>query len=388
MQVKQVYTLVNDATKMIVGETAVLKEDLSNIADFGQKLFSLTDVDNYVKTLADKVGKIIFSIKKYSASAPSIFMSSWEYGSILQKISAEIPEAELNESWKLTDKTSVDQDIFRSPTVTTMFYNNKLSFDIPMSFTERQVKESFNSASELNAFISMIINAINNSMTVKIDALIMRTLNSMIASTVHDEYGSVASQADYGKKSTSKAVNLLKLYKDKTGNALTSAKALTNSDFLKFASYIIGVYQNRLLTLSKIFNVGNEARFTDKNDLTTVLLSDFKLSLESNVLSNSYNQSYLKLPEADLVTFWQGSGLDYSFNSISNVNVEIDGAVTNLTGVIGIMFDRNSCGVCNTDSRVTTHYNARGEFYNNFYKFDASYFSDLNENFVVFFVHD
>ena len=50
------------------------------------------------------------------------------------------------------------------------------------------------------------------------------------------------------------------------------------------------------------------------------------------------------------------------------------------------MFDRDAIGVSNLDRRVTTNYNPRAEFYTNFYKFDAGYYSDLSENFVVFFV--
>ena len=50
------------------------------------------------------------------------------------------------------------------------------------------------------------------------------------------------------------------------------------------------------------------------------------------------------------------------------------------------MFDRDALGVTNYDSRVTTQYNAKAEFTNYFYKKDASYFNDFNENFVVFYM--
>jgi hypothetical protein len=37
---------------------------------------------------------------------------------------------------------------------------------------------------------------------------------------------------------------------------------------------------------------------------------------------------------------------------------------------------------------VTTHYNAKAEFYNNYYKTDANYWNALDEDFVVFFIAD
>ena len=60
------------------------------------------------------------------------------------------------------------------------------------------------------------------------------------------------------------------------------------------------------------------------------------------------------------------------------------GSVT-YSGILGVMFDRNALGVANMDRRVTSQYNPKGEFYNNFYKMDAGYFVDGNENTVVFF---
>ena len=56
------------------------------------------------------------------------------------------------------------------------------------------------------------------------------------------------------------------------------------------------------------------------------------------------------------------------------------------SGILGVMFDVNAVGVANLDRRVTSHYNAKAEFYTNYYKADAGYYNDLNENFLVFFV--
>ena len=50
------------------------------------------------------------------------------------------------------------------------------------------------------------------------------------------------------------------------------------------------------------------------------------------------------------------------------------------------MFDRDALGVMNYNSRVTTNYNGKAEFTNYFYKRDARYFNDFNENFVTFYV--
>ena len=181
MEVKQIYSIVNDVTKEVLGDSAVLNEDLSNITDIGASIFNATSVDSYVKTLCDHIGKVIFVNRGYAGNAPSVLMDGWEYGSVLEKIQADIPEAKENSTWELTDGTSYDVNVFYKPTVSTKFYNKKVTFEIPMSFTERQVKSAFSNAEQMNGFLSMIENAVEKSMTVKIDSLIMRTINNMTA---------------------------------------------------------------------------------------------------------------------------------------------------------------------------------------------------------------
>ena len=385
MEVKQIYSLVNDVTGEILGKNDILKEDLSNVVDMGKELFSNTEVDNYVKSLVNRVGKTVFVNRKYSGKVPSILMDSWEFGSVLQKISADLPNATENESWELENGTSYDPNIFYKPTVSAKFYNSKVTFEVPLSFTEKQVKESFNSASELNAFISMLYNAVEKSMTVKTDALIMRTINNMIAQTVDGDTSGV------------RAVNLLKNYNTLKGlsgaNALKANKALTDPDFLKYASMQIALYADRLGTMSTLFNQGGKERFTPKDMLHIVLLSDYAQSTKTYLESDTFNDELVKLPVAETVPYWQGSGTSFEFTKTSKIDVTIrtsEGSTkdVSVSGVIGVMFDRDALGVSNLDRRVTTNYNPKAEFFSNWYKFDCGYFNDLNENFVVFYIAD
>ena len=385
MEVKQIYSLVNDVTGEILGKNDILKEDLSNVVDMGKELFSNTEVDNYVKSLVNRVGKTVFVNRKYSGKVPSVLMDSWEFGSVLQKISADLPNAIENESWELENGTSYDPNIFYKPTVSAKFYNSKITFEVPLSFTEKQVKESFNSASELNAFISMLYNAVEKSMTVKTDALIMRTINNMIAQTVDGDTTGV------------RAVNLLKNYNTLKGlsgaNVLKANKALTDPDFLKYASMQIALYADRLGTMSTLFNQGGKERFTPKDMLHIVLLSDYAQSTKTYLESDTFNDELVKLPTAETVPYWQGSGTSFEFTKTSKIDVTIrtsNGSTkdVSVSGVIGVMFDRDALGVSNLDRRVTTNYNPKAEFFSNWYKFDCGYFNDLNENFVVFYIAD
>lgn len=380
MKVTQLKEIVNSATSEVLGKTDVVNDDLTNLVDVGNEIFDTDNVDNYVKKLIDRIGQVIFVNRLYAGGVPSVLMDSWEYGSVVEKISADMPEADENDSWNLQNGQTYSQDTFYQPKVSAKFFDSKVTFDVKLSFTTQQVKESFSNVNELNGFISMLETGVKNSMTVKLDGLIMRTINNMT--------GQILNSANGLQK-----VNLLTEYNTASGQTLTANKALMDKDFLKFASLTIKKYQARITKMSTLFNAGGKARFTTTDNLHTVLLSDFADSAEVYLMSDTYHNDTVSLPNHETVPYWQGSGKSYAFNDISKIDVKIDAGnktpkqVTQ-TGILGVMFDTNALGVSNLNQRTTTSYNARAEFYTNYYKMDAGYFNDLNENFVVFYIAD
>lgn len=377
MKVTQLHTIINSVTKEILGETAVVNEDLTNVVDIGKTIIDQENgIDNYVRKLVNHIGKVIFVNRAYAGGVPSVLMDSWEYGSILEKISADLPEAHENESWKLTDGQSYDQDVFYQPKVEATFFNSRVTFEIPMSFTERQVKESFSSAEQLNGFISMLTTSIENSMTVKLDALIMRAINNMTGETLN------------GAASPRK-VNLLELYNATVTTPLTAATAIHSPEFVRFAAYQIALVSDRMSKISTLFNSKGKARFTPAEARRVVLLSDFAKASEILTASVTDNAERVALPAHDSVPYWQGTGTGYGFADVSSIDVKVaSGVVVKQSGILGVVFDKDAVGVANLDRRVTTNYNAKAEFYNNYYKMDAGYYNDLSENFVVFYVED
>ena len=390
MEVKQIYQLINSVSGEVLGKTDIVKDDLTGVVDLGKEVFNQGAVDNYVKSLVNHIGKVVFVNRPYSGKIPSVLMDAWEFGSVLEKISAEIPAATENDTWNLTDGHEYKQDIFHKPVVSAKFFNSKVTFEVPVSITERQVKESFSSAAQLNGFLSMIYSAVEKSMTIKTDALIMRTINNMIGETLFADAAAFTPSGkalSYASASTVRCVNLLKLYNAAKGTTLTADKCLTDGEFIRFASYQMGLYADRLQSISKLFNVGGKERFTPKDALHTILLSDFAKAAQAYLYADTKNMEQVLLPNAESVASWQGSGQDYGFAHTSAINIKTSGNhEINISGVLGVMFDRDALGVCNLDKRVTTNYNAKAEFFNNYYKFDAGYFNDTNENFVVFFV--
>ena len=352
MEVKQIYTLINSVSGEVLGKTDIVQEDLTGVVDLGTEVFNANAVDNYVKSLVNHIGKVVFVNRPYSGKVPSVLMDAWEFGSVLEKISADIPAATENDTWDLTDGETYSQDTFHKPTVTAKFFNSKVTFEVPLSITERQVKESFSSAEQLNGFLSMIYSAVEKSMTIKADALIMRTINNMVAETLKaDKKAFGGASVNYASASTVRCVNLLKLYNENKGTTLTAAKAITDPEFIRFASYQMGLYADRMQTVSTLFNVGAKERFTPVDMLHTVLLSDFAKAAQAYLYSDTYNKEQVLLPNAETVPSWQASGKNYDFASVSTINVKsASGEAVNVSGVLGVMFDREALGVCNLDN--------------------------------------
>ena len=383
MEIKQVADFVNSAASETIGNEALLTEDLSNSVDIGEAIFNASAFDAFVKSLVNHIGKVIFVNRPYRGSAPSVLMDAWEYGSVVEKITSETPAASENESWELVDGASYDPNIFYQPKAEAKFFNKMTTFEIDRSITERQLRQSFSSATQLNAFVSMIFNEVEKALTVRNDALIMRTINNMTAETLYTQYSGGAMTGIGGPK----AVNLLARYNQQYSASLTAAQAILNPDFIRFAAYQMALTVDRLTRMSVLFNVGGKQRFTPKDLQHIVMLSEFRAAADVFLQSNTFHDEYTKLVNAETVPFWQGSGTDYAFTSTGAIDVTtVSGHAVQASGILGVIFDRDALGVMNFNSRVTTNYNGKAEFTNYFYKRDARYFNDFNENFVVFFV--
>ena len=378
MEVTQIAEIVNQTTAEVTGTQAASDIDLNKVVEVGAEVIDNDKaIDNYVRTLIDHIGKVVFVNRPYTGGTPSVMMDSWEYGAILEKIQYEgLPEAEENDSWNLVDGQSYDPNVFHKPTVSAKFYSERRTFDIEMSFAQRQVKSAFSSMAQLQAFFAMIETAISNGMTVKMDSLVQLTIANAIATVYNNKLTNPVQYYD-----------LVTGYKTATGdNTVTPENALIKPEFCRWAAMTMKRVLARMKKLSTLFNAGSKYRHTPNDRLHLILHSDFTASAEAYLYGDTYHNEFVKLPKAEEVPFWQGSGTGFGWSDTSKIVVTPSGAnsATTVNNVVGIAFDREALGVSNLDRRVTTNWNPKAEFTNNWYKFDAGYFNDFNENIVVF----
>lgn len=388
MKVTQIFDLVNQIASEALGEENVLAEDLSNIRMMGESIVNAIGYDNFVGKIVDKVGKVIFVTRQYKGRGANIIRDSWDFGSILEKLDANLPEAKINEAWELQDGASYDPNVFYAPEVTVKYWNNKESFRIENCFTRKQVMESFHTAEKMNAFISMLLLKVENKFALILEQLVERVINTLIGETLYAEFNK---GSGFSANTGVKAVNLLKLYNDEvnTGTALTVNQALVNPEFFRFASGVIEKYITKIKSYSTLFNIEGKERHTEREFLNMQLHNDFYTNAKNYLYSDTFHDDYVKLPaeNVEVIPFWQGSGTDFSFAETSKIDIKTpDNHNITVTGVIGVMFDRDAVAVCNYNRESDSIYNKSGKFFKEFHDMDCQMIVDTAENAVVFFM--
>ena len=388
MKITQLKDIINGTVSttgivdQVTGAAPVANEDLSNIVDIGKAVLKFTDqgnenYDSFMRNLIDQVGKVMFVDRKYTSQAPDILKDGWEYGSILQKVRCEVPDARDNATWDLFNYPKTggaaypDPFELSKPSATAKFFNSKATYEVPITLTDVQLRESFRNAAEFGRFIAMIENRIAMKITLINDGLIMATIDNLIGQTLNGTGG--------------KVVNLLALYNGASGT-LTAAEALTDKEFLRFASATIAKYKKYVAQAGSLYNAGNYVTFTPAERLKFIANTEFAKALDAYLYSDTYNEEFVKLDGYSEVAFWQGSGTDNGDRLTVDVKIDVNGTATEVknTGVLAVMFDDEAAAVCNQNYRVTSQYNGRGEYTNYFYKWDAMYMNDVEENCVVF----
>lgn len=382
MTVKQVQDLVNSALKETLGTESVLSEDLGNVVDMGEQLANAEAYDPYVKALLNRIGREVYVIRKYSGSVPSVMRDAWEFGSILMKVSGSLPEVEENVDWNIGDmdgQVASPYWIKLPKGIRVRFFNKRITFRLRQTIAYEQIKQSFTSAAELNSFVSMLFDLIEKSMTVAIDNLIMRAINNMTAHTISTNAGGI------------RAVNLLKNYNDAFGTKLSSANAIYDKGFIRYAIFEMNKTSKRMTKLSTLYNVAGQPRFTPSDFQRFVLLDEFSAAAGVYLYDaeGQYRIDNLALPKAETVAYWQGSGKSYSFADTSTIDVtDADGHVIKQSGILGVLFDRDAVAVANLDRNTRTLYNPEVDGTNWWYNAIMGLVNDDAENFVVFYIDD
>lgn len=405
MKVNQISTMLNDVFGEILGDSALVSEDLSNIVDAGREITSSTqwgdNFENYAGKIIDKVGRTVFVERVYRAKDLGIWRDSWDYGSVLEKIRVDVGDYADNCEWDLTQDADADSDLdyneniqshieelfkFVPAKVQAKYFNLKTTFKTTISITRKQLKSAFDSASKMARFIGMIEQRIMAKMEIAKDQLQRRTIANLIGQTYAN--GGVV-------------VDLKEEFETVGGTTYTTlAEALQDPDFLRFTAKRMTQDRDFMTEPSKIYNGSSDFwTHTPIADSRLIVLSDLDNGLKFNLYGDTYNEEFVKLDNYKTLPFWQGAGQSMALADRATIKIKTASGDTIIPGtpaqgstdiglngglILGVLFDRDAAMVCNEDPDVRSQYNADGNFTNFFYCFDCSYFNDFDENIIVY----
>lgn len=364
MTTEQIYSLVNQVSAQALGTQALAVTDAQSLVSLGNVVLnSTTNTEAFLNTLAQRIGRTIMSYRAYKNRLRDMVLNDFEYGAILQKIAVQMPEAVEDPTYSLTDGQSVDQWIVSKPDVKQKLFVKRTPYMFQITIQEETLREAFLSESGMASFIGVVMGEVRNAIEIALENLGRQTIANFIA------------EAD----GTARTIDLSTAF---TAAGYTSTASLQNPEFLRFAIQTINNTIDMLQEVSVLYNDGTKPRFTPKEDMRIKLTSNFIRAAETVTEYAAFNRQFIETDGVyDRMTFWQSAQTPDAIH----VNRASDGAATNVTGIIGVIYDRDALGIYQKRERIaTTPVNARALYYNQFWHERQLWFNDLSENFVVF----
>lgn len=377
----QIYAIVNDMAQQSLGMKDLTETDSTFISIGKKVLSSETNVEAFYKTLVDRIGRTVMAIREYRADMADMAREPFEYGAILQKISFKMAKAQENPTWHGVDQEH--SDVFKKTDAEfkQVFFDKWSTWEVPGTIADVQLETAFTGASAMAAFI---------------DGIFMSMYNSM--ELAYENNGNLARASLIGAVLTSTTVtankvNLLADYNTFTNESLTVTTALTNVDFLKYASMRMKLVSDQMIKPSVQFNAEQWERFTPKDRQVFEVNSNFAAILDTYLQADTYHNDMTKLQYYKSVPYWQGSGQSWAFEDTTAINVKIEKAdgsteTVNKQHIVAVLRDIDSAGVTIDKRRTKSIYNPHDEYTNYWIKAEIGQFRDNSENCVVFYLEE
>ena len=376
--INQIYTIVNTAAKQAFGQEAITAIDTAAFISLGDDVLSTDrNTDAFNNALNDVIGRTIISTRVYNADADPLVRKPFEFGMALRKIYVEIGDAEQNNSWEIgKDSYTPDFAPIKKPIVNQHLFSRLSTYEFGVTIPDDLWTTAFHNEQEMAALIEGIFVAMETRLQTS-----LKHLNNLVrASFMARKYLTAGLHA----------INLLADYNTETGSTLTVANALRDKEFIRWSNMVMGMYVDRLVEPSRLFNTADYLRHTPKDLQVFTVLSNYARASEIYLQSDTYHDTLVKMPYYRTVPYWQGTGKDYSFDNVSKISVVLTkgGQATTIAGAIAVLYDYEAMGTTIDKPRTPTERNNHDEYTNYYYKVNRGYFNDLSENGVVFYIAD
>lgn len=380
LQKEQIYSLLNDLHRQATGMNSIAPVNTSGFISMGQAVLA-TGYNNTINSIAQMVGQTIFSIRPYNRKFKGLEMDSVTWGGIRRKLSIADRDALANDVYTITDGQATNPYQVRIPNILETRFVGSDVFDDLYSVTKQQLKTAFTSESEFGSFMSMVTQNASDKFEQWMENLSRMTLCNFIGAKNIADTGSV--------------IHLLTEYNALTGLSLTAQTVYQPDNFRPFMYWVhsrIAELTQQMTERSVKFQMnitGKEIqRHTPYEDQRVYLLAKAKAQIDAMVLSDTYNDDYLKLADVESVGYWQAidnpDQIQVTPSYIDGTGAVVTGTAQTISNVFGLIFDRDAIGYNIYDDSIdVTPFEAKHKYWSVYHHADIQYTNDLTEKGIV-----
>lgn len=392
MKINQIYALINDINKQMWGNDAVDTHDLAGLISLGEQFSGdLVGADKFLGKLVDRIGKTVIRRLDLELDFPSLYMDSFEFGAMLQKITVNPMNAIETSEWKVGDANfePTFANVVKHDNVHVAYFTDANTFKFFTTIPDDLFFTAFTSEASMMNFVDAIIGSMTDSITMSVNNWSRTTVNNFIAEKIKAQNG---------------VINLLTEYNTLlgTGNEITAEKAMHDKEFARFASQVIRNYVKYLGQPSSLYNVGGAngapiIRATQRDNMHVMFLTNLKSLFDAYLLSDSYKDLY-DIPNFTEVAYWQGnkgaSAVNtFATNSTINVipsseNGQETPTAVNQSGVVAVLADRQAIAIGINKRRAGSFRNDIDGYTNYSNTITQQNICDLTESGIIFLVAD
>lgn len=383
LSINQVSTILNAVVKQATGNTALATVDGNNFATVAQLPLKI-GYDPVIKAISQVLSSTIFSVRPYSRKFKGINVSSQKFGNITRKLNIADSDWTDDDRQKLADGESIDMYVVKKPTVLQTNFYGANAFQRQTTIFKDQLDVAFSSQEEFGRFISMLMSNVSDMIEQGHESMARMCILNYVG-------GKLANEEEVNNR-----IHLLTEYNELTGLTLNEKDVYKPENFPSFMKFVVArikAISNLMTERSEKFHTnvtGKEImRHTPLSKQKVYLLAPQQYLMETSVLSDLFNDKYMKMTDLELVNFWQNIDKPADID-IKPIYMDKNGALKQPTSTIkephlfGVIFDEEALGYTTVNNwSAPTPFNARGGYHNIFWHYTDRYWNDFTENGVV-----
>ena len=383
LTITDVGTILTSIAKQATGASTLSVNNTKDFITVAQTTLKV-GYDPLIASISQVLSKTIFSIRPYYRKFAGINVSNQQFGNITRKLNISDKDWETDERLPLTDAASVDMYKVIKPSILQTNFYGANKYQRHITIFKDQLDTAFASPDEFGRFITMVMQNATD--------VIEQGHETLARSVIANFIGGILADEDNGTRT----IHLLTEYNELTGQTLTAETVYQADNFGNFMKFVVA----RIKSLSAMFTERTQlyqtqvtdkpiTRHTPYRNQKLYLFSPTQYLTETAVLTDLYNDQYMKLMDFERVNFWQNPNSPDALN-VMPIYLKSDGTLTSPTAavneahVFGVLFDDEALGytVVNQWS-ATTPFNAAGGYSNVYYHFTDRYWNDFTEKGVV-----